>query len=261
MDKEVSVFNPKVLMLSTGMCATGLAAFVVLRRLARVRTPQELDPRNFGKQMRGVVTRVGDGDNFRFYHTPGGFLLGWGWLRSVPTLRAELKNQTLPIRIAGVDAPERLHFGRPAQPYSEEALAWLQNHLEGKKVKIIPYSIDQYQRVVARAEVRTWRGRRDVGEQMLKAGMAVVYTAKYGAQYGGREQVYSRLEERARNKGRGLWANGGPQQTPMEYKKQQKMQAKRQLTPAQKPTAKPKTKPVKKPARKKPAAKPKKKKH
>ncbi|CAN3366878.1 hypothetical protein DICA4_F02476 [Diutina catenulata] len=231
------------------------------RRFQRVRATDELSPRQLGYSMRGQVTSVGDGDGFRFYHTPGGRWGGWGWAREVPSTRGELRGQTLSIRLAGVDAPERSHFGRPAQPYSEEALAWLQNHLEGKKVKIIPYSIDQYQRVVARAEVRTWRGRRDVGEQMLKAGMAVVYTAKYGAQYGGREQVYSRLEERARNKGRGLWANGGPQQTPMEYKKQQKMQAKRQSTPAHKATAKPKTKPVKKPARKKPAAKPKKKKH
>ncbi|CAN3366809.1 hypothetical protein DICA4_F02014 [Diutina catenulata] len=219
MDKEVSVFNPKVLMLSTGMCATGLAAFVVLRRLARVRTPQELDPRNFGKQMRGVVTRVGDGDNFRFYHTPGGFLLGWGWLRSVPTSRAELKNQTLPIRIAGVDAPERSHFGHPAQPYSEEALHWLQNFLTGKSVTIVPMSVDQYQRVVATARVWTWLGRRDVGESMLRAGTAVVYKAKTGAEFGGMESIYRRVEARAQRKKTGLWGLG-KRISPGDYKRE-----------------------------------------
>lgn len=43
----------------------------------------------------GQVTSVGDGDNFHLFHTPGGRLAGWGWLRSVPTKRAELKNRTV----------------------------------------------------------------------------------------------------------------------------------------------------------------------
>jgi hypothetical protein len=47
----------------------------------------------------GRVTSVGDGDNFHLFHTPGGRLAGWGWLRSVPTKRAELKNRTVCTRI------------------------------------------------------------------------------------------------------------------------------------------------------------------
>jgi len=45
----------------------------------------------------GKVTSVGDGDNFRFYHTPGGRLAGWGWLpgRRVPTDKKELKDKTV----------------------------------------------------------------------------------------------------------------------------------------------------------------------
>ena len=45
----------------------------------------------------GRVTSVGDGDNFRLYHTPGGRLVGWGWLpgRRVPRERSELKNNTV----------------------------------------------------------------------------------------------------------------------------------------------------------------------
>lgn len=38
---------------------------------------------------------VGDADNFRFYHTPGGRWLGWGWLRNVKEGRKELKGQTV----------------------------------------------------------------------------------------------------------------------------------------------------------------------
>lgn len=45
----------------------------------------------------GQVTSVGDGDNFRIYHTPGGRLAGWGWLpwKKVPTTKKELKDNTV----------------------------------------------------------------------------------------------------------------------------------------------------------------------
>jgi hypothetical protein len=49
-----------------------------------------------GKTILGRVTSVGDGDNFRVFHTPGGRLAGWGWLpgRRIPQKR-ELKDQTV----------------------------------------------------------------------------------------------------------------------------------------------------------------------
>lgn len=43
----------------------------------------------------GKVTRVGDGDNFHLFHTPGGKAVGWGWLRTVPSKRNELKDRTV----------------------------------------------------------------------------------------------------------------------------------------------------------------------
>ena len=48
----------------------------------------------------GKVTSVGDGDNFRIFHTPGGRLAGWGWLpwRMVPTKREMLKDKTVSRR-------------------------------------------------------------------------------------------------------------------------------------------------------------------
>lgn len=71
-----------------------------------------------------ISASVGDADNFRLYHTPG---IGWNWplkFRRIPSTSkgerlyltedfrlfnlcvADLKDQTLHIRIAGVDAPE-----------------------------------------------------------------------------------------------------------------------------------------------------------
>lgn len=45
----------------------------------------------------GTVTRVGDGDNFHLFHTPGGRLAGWGWMpgRKIPVKSSELKGKTV----------------------------------------------------------------------------------------------------------------------------------------------------------------------
>lgn len=43
----------------------------------------------------GRVTSVGDGDGFHLFHTPGGRLAGWGWLRHVPKNKKQLKGQTV----------------------------------------------------------------------------------------------------------------------------------------------------------------------
>lgn len=218
---EISIFHPKVIFLSSGLTAGGFLGFRFYRHhLRRVRTYMDLSTRIIEGQVKlyGKVTRVGDGDNFRFYHTPGGILMGWGWLRTVPTTRSELKDETLMIRLCGVDAPERLHFGKPAQPYSEEALIWLQNYLNGRNVTITPYSIDQYKRVVARAQIWKWTGKKDVSAQMLKQGLAVVYEAKTGGEFGDNEQLYRRLEQKSKKKKRGLWSLKQPV-SPGEYKR------------------------------------------
>jgi hypothetical protein len=49
----------------------------------------------------GRVTSVGDGDNFHLFHTPGGKAVGWGWLRTIPSKRKELKDRTVIIGFSG----------------------------------------------------------------------------------------------------------------------------------------------------------------
>lgn len=61
---------------------------------------------------------------------------------------SELKDETLHIRIAGIDAPEAAHFGRPAQPHSAESLEWLRQTLLGKRVRCQLLRKDQYSRIV-----------------------------------------------------------------------------------------------------------------
>jgi hypothetical protein len=68
--------------------------------LRRIPEAGNINPTFFRKRsIFGKVTAVGDGDNFRIYHTPGGWLAGWGWLpwRRVPKDRKKLKNQTVYI--------------------------------------------------------------------------------------------------------------------------------------------------------------------
>ncbi|KAI1168750.1 SNase-domain-containing protein [Nemania serpens] len=167
----------------------------------------------------GQVTSVGDGDNFHFFHTPGGRLTGWGWLRKVPGKKSELRNRTIPIRLAGIDAPECAHFGRPAQPFSADALAWLSDYLLGKRVRAKVYKRDQYDRIVATVYVRRFLFRRDVGLEMLKSGLATTYEAKSGAEFGGLEAKYKAAEAEAKVKKLGIWSGKRKRfESPRDFK-------------------------------------------
>lgn len=84
-----------------------LLAFRINRRLRRIPDAVSIPSSYFRrKSVFGQVTSVGDGDNFRLFHTPGGRLAGWGWLpwKKVPTAKKELKDNTVtqspPIPIA-----------------------------------------------------------------------------------------------------------------------------------------------------------------
>lgn len=85
-----------------------LAAHVYRNFVRRVPTASHIPPRLLRRRsLLGQVTSVGDGDNFRIYHTPGGRLLGWGWApgRRVPTARRELKDQTVSFPFLSLPRP------------------------------------------------------------------------------------------------------------------------------------------------------------
>ncbi|TGO53797.1 hypothetical protein BOTNAR_0285g00020 [Botryotinia narcissicola] len=169
----------------------------------------------------GTVTRVGDADNFHLFHTPGGRLAGWGWMpgrKKLPEGK-DLKNKTIHVRIAGVDAPEGAHFGKPAQPFSAEALIWLREYIQNRRVRAYIYKRDQYDRVVATVWVRRFLVRKDVGREMLRAGMATVYEAKMGAEFGDFEAQYRAIEEEAKRKKLGMWSGKKKDyESPRDYK-------------------------------------------
>lgn len=218
--------------------AASIASFIALARLykrflRRIPTIDHLSPATFGKRsIYGYVTRVGDGDNFHLFHAPGGRMLGWNWLpgRKISALTGkELQGNTVHVRIAGVDAPEMAHFGRPAQPFGREALDWLKAYLLGRWVRAIPYSRDRFDRVVCTVQRRRFLFfNSDVGLAMLKQGIATVYEAKTGSEFGGMEEQYRAAEAKAKRKNVGMWNQksfvgrllGGQAavETPRQYK-------------------------------------------
>ena len=217
--------QPETWIAAGALTVTALGGFRFYRAYLR-RIPQATDIRpsfSRNRSIFGRVTSVGDGDNFRIYHTPGGRLAGWGWLpwRRVPTDKKALRNQTVHVRLAGVDAPELPHFGRPEQPFAQEAHQWLTDYVGSRRVRAYVYKQDQYSRVVG--TVYVWKGliRRDVGLQMLREGLATVYEANTGAEFGKFEDKYRKAEWWAKTKRKGLWAGKARAgfETPGEYKK------------------------------------------
>ncbi|MCJ1306396.1 putative endonuclease lcl3 [Agyrium rufum] len=202
------------------LTATILASFRVYRRyLRQIPTATKISDSFWRKRsLFGTVTSVGDGDGFRLFHTPGGLMTGWGWFRRVPEGRA-LKDKTISVRIAGVDAPEGAHFGRPAQPGAQEALDWLTSYILHRRVRTYVFRKDQYDRAVGSVYVRRWLLRRDVGLEMLKRGLATVYEAKTGSEFGKLEDRYRRAEQIAQRKRKGIWAAKGKDfESPRDYK-------------------------------------------
>lgn len=91
--------NPQTI-IST-VLLTGAALFTVRlyrHHLGRIPRVGSIEPKLYRrKSLLGRVTSVGDGDNFRLFHTPGGRLAGWGWLpgRRFPKVKDDLKDETV----------------------------------------------------------------------------------------------------------------------------------------------------------------------
>lgn len=220
--KRVSLFDKEVLLMSVFLTTGLYGGYRFYNRfLKRITKPSEIQSKYFRKRtLTGRVVTVGDGDNFHFYHTPGGIFTGWNWLRSAPKANSKGANKgTLHIRLCGVDAPERSHFGKPAQPYADEALDWLRSYILGSKVKVKLLSPDQYGRIVGKVLKPTLFGKKNVSLEMIKNGCGVVYEGKSHAEFDGDEELFKYHEIRAKKNKVGLWKKG-LKQTPGQYKKQ-----------------------------------------
>ena len=170
------------------------------RRFTQVTEISDVGPNS--PFLRGRVLSVSDGDTIRFLHSPTIF--------SSSHLKEgeKLSDTALPIRIATIDTPEVAKFGKPGQPYGEEAKEHLSNMILDDIVKVRLLSKDQYGRAVAtvvKPRLFGWLGGRDMDTEMLQAGLAEVYRGG-GAVYGPKgKEKYIEMEEKAREKGKGMW--------------------------------------------------------
>ncbi|KAF1775301.1 SNase-like [Phytophthora cactorum] len=163
----------------------------------RFSTVEDLPNRLFHQEgkIKAVAVNFSDGDTFRARHLP--------LFRGAGSYDGKLSDHTLQIRLAGIDTPETAKFGNPGQPFGDEAKKWLTSTLEGRKLTLALLHKDQYARVVCLVQYGRWPFRRDASEEILKVGLGQVYR-QAGAVYGGKQEVYEELEEKARKKKRGF---------------------------------------------------------
>ena len=204
--KEMTDFSsPQLAMIGVGCTACFLMGFKAGRirpSRQRITSVNDVTSDLIGAQapsMRGKVLSVSDGDTLRFYHTPTIFHA------SSLGKDKKISEVALPVRICSIDTPEVKKFGKPGQPFGEDAQAYLGSMILGKTVNLKLLSKDQYGRAVGQISV----GKifpKYADEEMLKAGLAEVYIGG-GAVYGFRgKDAYLAMEEKAKSKKKGMWA-------------------------------------------------------
>ena len=128
------------------------------------------------------------------------------------TLRVRKAGQTITIRLACSDAPERSQKPHGAQ--ASQALKALVPIGSGIDLRI--KTTDRYGRSIAEIT----RAGRNINQALVASGAAFVYW-----QYikGCDRQTYSRLETEARLKGVGVWSTSGGITRPWDYRRGRRM--------------------------------------
>ncbi|KAL3897394.1 MAG: hypothetical protein SGPRY_013064 [Prymnesium sp.] len=206
--------------------AAGGAAGAALAPVVRwYPTAMDLPSRLFRKQrrLRVRVVKVSDGDSLRALHLPP-----FAFLRSLGAPEGKksgkrgngkgmkLSERTMQVRLAAVDCPETSKFGASGQKFGKEAKEFAINEIDGKVVTLKLLSRDQYGRAVCTLSYGWGWQRRDLSEELLKNGLAVVYR-QAGAQYDGPVERWDQMEETAQQNRMGLWKEGGVD--PAAYKR------------------------------------------
>jgi endonuclease YncB( thermonuclease family) len=139
--------------------------------------------------MRGRCVAVSDGDTIKVLATG---------------------RELLRIRVAWIDCPELSQaFGRRAKQFMS-ALVF------GKDVELHPHASDRYGRIGAMAFVDG----RDVGSELIKAGLAWAYEYYLPEACPQIQAQYTAAETAARVSHRGLWVDGNSAVPPWEWRRE-----------------------------------------
>ena len=113
-------------------------------------------------------------------------------------------NESVKIRLAGVDCPES------SQSYGDKAKQFVVSKVSGKRVRIMPDTIDRYGRTVGIVLING----ENLNEQIVAHGHGWVYRKYCTADYC---NDWLRQEETARDAHTGLWKDKNPQ-PPWEWR-------------------------------------------
>jgi endonuclease YncB( thermonuclease family) len=124
------------------------------------------------------------------------------------TLVVEVEGVERTIRLIGVDTPESVHPTEPVEPFSREASQFLSNLLLGESVYIVHDTAtapeDRYGRTLA--YLHRWPDGLFVNLEIVRQGYGKAYL-DYPFEY---LDLFSALESKARDSGKGLWAGMAP---------------------------------------------------
>src|SRR5512134_445448 len=120
------------------------------------------------------------------------------------TLLVQGRDETLTVRLIGIDAPERSHPSRSKEFLSDEAAAFLASLCDGKTIGLEPGDEDADRLGRLLRYVRLPDGRL-ANLEMIREGYAHVMRAFPFS----RSAEFLRAEQEARREGKGLWKAGG----------------------------------------------------
>ncbi|MBC7364044.1 MAG: thermonuclease family protein [Candidatus Aminicenantes bacterium] len=108
------------------------------------------------------------------------------------------------VRLIGVDTPEMYHPLKPWQYFAREASDFVRKQVEGQQVRLAfdKERQDKYGRTLAYVYLPDGRC---LNEEIIRQGYGFALT-RFPFRY---KKKYEQLEEAAKKRGLGLWANGG----------------------------------------------------
>jgi endonuclease YncB( thermonuclease family) len=127
------------------------------------------------------------------------------------TVTLLVDQETIHVRVAGIDAPER------GQPFSQASKQGLSKCAFGQPVKVEWHKKDRYGRTVG----KVMAGTVDCGLRQIEQGLAWHYKAYAKEQAANDRESYSYAEASAREARAGLWDAAAPV-APWEYRHQRR---------------------------------------
>lgn len=117
------------------------------------------------------------------------------------TIEVELGGEQEDVRYIGVDTPESVAPGQPVECFGPQASEFNRRLVEGETVRLVfdRERRDRYERLLAYVYV----GERFVNAELVRSGHATTLTIAPNDRHAA---LFDRLEQRAGNAGRGLWA-------------------------------------------------------